>query len=103
MSESPTPAGITPTPLPQALIILDKIQELQVSLQTAAPNYESLLHTIHVALHKDEELTHLLTEEQVGIICAALAKKKGVIIAETAAKSKTSSGKSLKNITLDEL
>lgn len=103
MSEPSQAVSVTPTPLPQASIILDKIQELQTALQTAAPNYESLLHTIHVALHKDEELTYLLSEEEVGIICAALAKKKGIIIAETAMKQKTGSGKSLKNITLDDL
>lgn len=105
MSEAPTqPAAlVTPTPLPAAGIIVDKIAELQAALQTGAPQYESLLHTIHVALHKDEELTHLLTEEQVGILCAGLAKKKSVVIAASAAKGKTASGKSLKDITLGDL
>jgi len=97
------PAKVSPTPLPQASIVIDKIAELQVSLQSGAPNYESLLHTIHQALFKDEELTHLLTEEQVSTICAGLAKKKQIIIAASAAKTKTSSGKSLKDITLDDL
>jgi hypothetical protein len=96
-------APITPTPLSQSAQILDKIAELQISLQKGAPNYEGLLHTIHVALMKDEELTHLLTEEQVGIICAGLAKKKNIIIAATAAKGKLSNGKKLKDVTLEDL
>jgi hypothetical protein len=97
------PAQVISTPLPSASILADKIAELQAALQTAAPSYESLLHTIHVALNKDESLAHLLTEEQVGIICAGLTKKQGIVIAETTAKAKTTSGKSLKNISLDDL
>lgn len=95
--------AVTPTPLPSASIIADKIAELQVALAAGAPQYESLLHTIHVALHKDDELVHLLTEEQVGVICAGLGKKKSIVIAASTAKTKISGGRSLKDVTLDDL
>lgn len=95
-----------PTPLSNAEQILGKIADLQVALQTAAPGYEGLLHTIHVALHKDEDVVHLLTEEQIGIICAGLAKKKSVVIAVTSSKgggSKTPSGKKIKDLDVADI
>lgn len=94
---------IVTTPLTGIEQVVSRIADLQTALQTAAPNYESLLHVIHVALSKDEELAHLLTEEQVGVICSGLAKKKNIVIAATTAKSRSSSGKKLGDVTLDDL
>lgn len=90
-----------PVPLSNAQQIVSKIEELQTLLQTASPQYESHLFIIHQALLKDEELAHLLTEEQVGVICAGLAKKKNVVIAEPEKKKGTTSGgKKLKDVQL---
>lgn len=89
-----------PTPLPEIEHISNQIETLKHQLEQNAPGYESLLHTIHVALVKDESLSHLLKEEQIGIIVAGLSKKKNIIIAEatkTSTRAKTASGKSLKD------
>lgn len=86
--------------------IVQRIGELQEALAKNLPNYESLLHIIHTALHKDEECVVLLTPEQVGVLCAGLSKKKGIVIAVNATKSaakKTAGGKKLSDVTLDDL
>lgn len=96
---------VVSTPLTNAQQIVDKINNLQACLQQNLPNYESLLHTIHVALSKDEECMILLTPEQVGVICAGLSKKKNIVIATSTSKTgnKTVSGKKLGEVTLDDL
>lgn len=83
--------------------IVAKISELETALKENTPNYESLLHQIHVNLHKDESLTHLITEDQIGVVVRALSKKKSIVIATTAAKSKGGGNAGLKNLTLDDL
>lgn len=100
-----TQEQVTPTPLPQAEQIIQKIADLQERLQLAAPGYEHLLMTIHKALHDDEEVVHLLSEENIGTIIAALAKKKNVVIIEASRKGqgKTTSGKKLSATTLDDI
>lgn len=91
-------------PLPNADQLLSKIGELKSSLELATPGYESLLFEIHQRLAKDEELVHLLKEEDIGIILAGLSKKKNVVIAAPAkSKSTTSSGKKLKDVTLGDI
>lgn len=92
-----------PVPLSNAEQIVNKIEELKTLLQTGAPGYEGLLHTIHVALHKDPDTAHILTEEQIGIIVSGLSKRKGVIIQAATSKQKTSDGKKLKDITADDI
>jgi hypothetical protein len=89
---------MTPTPLSAADQMVAKIAQLQEMLQQNAPGYEGLLHQLHVQLHKDEDLTHMLTEEQIGVIVAGLSKRKQVVISE-AIKKKTSS-KKLSTLTL---
>lgn len=94
------------TPLSNCDLIKGKIGELAKSLRESLPNYESLLHTIHVALHKDEECTILLSPEEVGVLCAGLSKKKNITIVESTTKStgkKTAGGKKLSDVTLDDL
>lgn len=94
----------TSAPLTGAEQVSQKISELQVSLQQQLPNYESQLHIIHTMLGKNEELVHLLTEEQIGTVVAGLTKKKAVVFAEEKKTSgKTASGKKLKDISVDDL
>lgn len=88
-----------PIPISGLERIQSQIAQLKEQLQTSAPGYESLLHLIHKNLIQDEAISHLLTDEEVGVIVAGLAKKKNIVIAEvekSSARSKTASGKSLK-------
>lgn len=99
-------AQTAPTPLTAADQVLQKIDDLQAALQQQLPNYESLLHFIHVELHKNEDVVHLLTPEQVGIVVAGLSKKKNVVIAQSASKAssaRTPQGKKIKDLTLGDL
>lgn len=101
----PIVSGIATTvaqPLQQFDWVVGKVAKLQLELQQQLPGYENTLHEIHVTLFKDEEITHLLSEEQIGIICGALAKKKGMIIAEAVVKGKGKNA-SLKQTTLDDI
>ena len=87
--------------LPEASLLIEKIEELKEKLQNAAPGYEGLLYTIHKQLAADEQLVHILTEDQIGIIVAGLSKKKNIIIA-SAVSAKTTKA-SLKNVSLGDL
>lgn len=89
---------ITSAPLNNAQQISEKLEALKTALQTASPGYESLLHTIHVALSKDEAITYLLSPEEIGVLCAGLSKKKGVVITASTAKGKTAGGKKLSEL-----
>jgi len=92
-------------PLTAAEQIVGKIADLQEALQKQLPGYESVLHFIHFQLHKNEDVVHLLTEEQIGIIVAGLAKKKNIVLTTSAAKggNKTPSGKKIKDLSLEDL
>ena len=59
-----------------------KILALQKALQEQLPEYESHLHIIHRNLATDPNTVHLLTDEEIGIICAGLSKKTGITIAK---------------------
>lgn len=89
-------------PLTNAEQIVSRISELQEALTKTTPGYERILQVIHTALSKDEALTHLLTEEQVGVIVSGLARKKNVVIAAAAAKS-SSKNKQLSKLTAEDL
>lgn len=91
MSDTLTANSTVTSPLSTAEQLVGKILELQEKLQQQAPGYESLLHTIHSNLSKDPDLVHLLTNEQIGIICLGLQKRTGVEMSKIEAKKKTSS------------
>lgn len=92
-----------PTPLDKFEQISQRISELQTKMQTKAPGFESLLQVIHRNLANDPEVVTLLSEEQIGAIFAGLSSMKGIVIAEATGKSKTSTGKKLKDISLGDL
>lgn len=97
------PVGIKisgPQPLNNADQIIGMISTLQSQLQTNAPGYESLLHKIHRALAADEDLSHILSEEQIGVVVAGLSRRKNIVIFAEKAKS---TSKSASKITTDEL
>ena len=92
--------AIVSAPLSNAEQIKGRILQLQEALQKQLPGYESLLHTIHANLAKDPETVHLLSEEEIGTICAGLSKRTGVFIAAESLKKKApKAGK----VTLDDL
>lgn len=93
-----------PIPLDKSEQIFQRISDLKISMQAKSPGYEALLQVIHRNLVDDNDVVTLLSPEQMGTIFAALSMKKSVIIAKAASsKSKTSSGKKLTEISIDEL
>lgn len=102
-----TTGTTAPAPLSEADQIIAKIGDLQQRLQSVAPGYEGLLHEIHVALHKNENVVHLLTDDQIGIIVAGLSLRKGIVLAEVdkggRPNKKLAGGKKLSETTLDDL
>lgn len=93
----------TTAPLNEADLIKGKIYSLQQKLLERAPDYVNLLKEIHYNLHQDPNMVHLLTDEEVGVIVAGLTLRANVVIATSQSKSKSSSGKKLKDIMLDEI
>lgn len=84
---------ITPVSLSVAEQMKTKIAELLEALQKQLPGYESLLHTIHRNLANDPDTVHLLSDEEIGVICAGLAKRTGVFIAKAEVEKKSGKGK----------
>ena len=85
-----------------------RISQLREELQKASPGYEQHLFLIHKQLSEDEEMTHMLSEDEIGVIVAALAKKKNVVIADVGKSSKSGStkllsGKRIKDLGLEDL
>lgn len=83
-----------------------RVTQLREALQAQSPGYEQYLFAIHKQLSNDEEMTHLLSEEEIGVIVAALSKKKNIVIAEAASpkgKTTTLGGKKIKDIGLEDL
>lgn len=81
-----------------------KIADLKTSLEQALPGYESLLFVIHKEIREDPEISHFLSDEDIGITLAGLAKKKGIVINEekvTAVKKLTTKG--LSKLTVSDL
>jgi hypothetical protein len=89
-----------------SLEFLQKLSDLEEKLRAAAPGYEQLLYIIHKQLSSDEQLLHLLTDEQIGVIVAGLTKRKNIILADIGKKATANTkigGKKLKDFTLDDL
>lgn len=69
------------------------IEQLQKQLQERQPGYESLLHTIHRQLAIDPDTVQVLSEQEIGIICAGLQKRTGVFLVKEDVKKSSSSKK----------
>lgn len=70
-----------------------KISDLQVALQQQLPSYVGLLEVIHRAVINDPDTCHILSEDEIGIICAGLSRKKNIVLVEAAIKSTSRSTK----------
>ena len=98
--------GSSEAALPLASEFLHKLADLEEKLRASAPGYESLLFSIHKQLSSDEQLVHLLTDEQIGIIVAGLTKRKSIVLADIGKKTTSNTkigGKRLKDFTLEDL
>lgn len=82
-------------------IIFSRIEKLQKAMESEIPEYASILHVIHKALSKDAELTHLLSDEQIGILIKAMKLRKAVVLVEE--KNKKLGKKPLSKLTLDDI
>lgn len=91
-----------PVPLSSLQQLQEKIERMQSLMIEGNPGFETLLREIHITLHKNEDLVHMLKEEEIGKIVSGLAKKERVVIAE--AMTKTKQGKTSKgNVPLSQL
>lgn len=85
--------SVTEVDFDPAETIKQQIEELKEKLQQSVPGYESLLHTIHRALAASPDTVHLLTDEQIGVICAGLKKRTNVVVFEETVKKVSKKGK----------
>jgi len=92
---------LQPAQLQAAQRLIDMVSTLQQRLQLTTPGYESILHQIHQTLAVDEALTHMLTEEQVGVIVSGLTRHKQVLLVEETTKK--AGKKALSKTTAEDL
>lgn len=78
--------------------ILESLGTLQQMLIDADPEFPGLLQEIHDNLFQYPELTHILTDEQIGVVYQALMKESNTHIIVSASK-KQSAGKVKKELT----
>ena len=99
---SSTPETSIPQQHPKLLELLPKLDALEKSLLTADPMMPVHLKEVHKYLIQFEELSHLLTEDQISIILEGQQKKLGVLLAAETAKTKGST-KIKGGVTADDL
>ena len=103
MNQIPT----TPQPLQSVDIIRSKIAAIDVSLVSKVPGQKAVLNEIHKAVHANEALVYLLTLEEIGKITSCLMDVAQMKIMEAkvkaASKGKTTSGKKLSELSLDDI
>lgn len=88
------------TKLIAATSIQEKIADLKAKMDSKLPGLETALASIHKQLLEDTALVHILSDEEVGVICNGLARAKQIILVTKEAKS---SRKSLSKTTIDDL
>lgn len=80
--------------------IKEKTLALEQALLSSHPSMPSLLKDIWLTLKANPDQVTLLSEEDIGIVVRGLKQQTKTEISTTALKTK---GKSLKNISLDDL
>lgn len=83
--------------------ICERLDQLQLDLMQANPNIGEGLRIIHRALLEDPEQVTLLTTEQRAIFFQGLMKQTSVTITTAASKTKQTSKKEFKEMTVDDL
>lgn len=105
MDGNPSPETGVPKH-PKLVELEPKMKALEDALLSSDPKMPMHLKEIHKYLIQFEELAHLLSEEQISQILDAQQKVVGInLAAETKGKNGKggSGGKSLKNVTADDL
>lgn len=100
---TPSQDSLVVVPLSNTEEIVARIDQLKEALQHQSPGYESLLHTIHRNLLNNPDTVHLLTEEQIGIICSGLQKRTGIFIANAEAEKVVKVGKKGGKVSVEDL
>lgn len=80
--------------------VREKLATLEANLNDQVPNLAVLLRDIHKQLKSDPEVVTLLSEEECSIFVRGLKKQTATEIATAAPKAK---GKSVKNMTMEDL
>lgn len=83
--------------------ICERLDQLQLDLMQGNPNIGEGLRIIHRALLEDPEQVTLLTTEQRAIFFQGLMKQTSVSITTAASKTKQTSKKEFKEMTVDDL
>ena len=79
--------------------VLERMQKIQDKMTTADPEIGTHLKAIHKTLQEYEDLAHLLTPEQIGVLMKGLQKYTAIsLVMEEAKKSKKS-----KKVSVDDL
>lgn len=91
------------TPIhPKLPELLPKLAALEEALLVNDPKMPGHLKEIHKYLIGFEELSHLLSEDQIAVILEGQQRKLGVMLTEET-KVKTSKGRALKKVTAEDL
>jgi hypothetical protein len=89
------------TPDHPIFVVMERMNKIEEGMTRADPELPTHLKVIHKHLAEYEELAHLLTPEQIGILMKGFQKHSGIqLIAEAAAKK--GGGKS-KKVSVDDL
>jgi hypothetical protein len=83
--------------------IEQRIKQLEADLKAGTPQIAESLRIIHRALLEDPEQVTILTDEQRAIFFQGLMKQTATVITTTASKTRQSSKKEFKDISLDDL
>lgn len=80
---------------------LDDLKAIEQSLITDVPGLPMLMGRVMRNLHQYEELAHILSEEQIQVVVAAFAKRKGIEIVAPTKSTGSVKGRSIVNATKD--
>ena len=80
---------------------LDDLKAIEHSLITDVPGLPMLMGRVMRNLHQYEELAHILSEEQIQVVVAAFAKRKGIEIVAPTKSTGSVKGRSIVNATKD--
>lgn len=96
-------AELSSTSNEQHLKLLEKIKQLGAMLVANDPKFPDHLRAIHKTLIQYEELSHLLSEDELAVIVEGAQKKLGIILAQETKETTPKSGKGLKNVKAEDL
>lgn len=81
--------------------VMERLEKIQDTMLRNDPELRTHLKAIHTLCKEYEELAHILTPEQIGVMMKGMQKYAAISIVTEGAKKPTS--KKLKNTTVDDL